>query len=485
MRIPTYCLLALAAAVALAPAAGAQFGNRPDDMHIHQIGYPSPGSRVALTFDVTAAPGPNLGYQAAVSQGWRGGVQLPGGQVPLTPDSFFFVTAQNLLPSIFTGFGGKLDAQGRATASITVPPIPALDSVALYMAFVVYDTTGVRGISRAHKFQILDRPQTAACGNTPSTGIEVVDLDGKSIVKSIPVGAGFAQSPFYDLSLRHILVSTWAGLFHQIDIHTNSVLQSFQFSSGVNNMVGGTTAMTTSGERAFVCNASSTAPSVVEVDLATFREVKNHLFPVGMGRCAGIAVRPFSSEALVTCFISTTSAIYQFDVESGAIATVAALNTVDNPQDAVWRPQGDYVFVAQNGSATSTFPPAVLAYDATQGYRLARTIPIGTTMPGPAGIAMAPDGTYLYADSVAHNSVTKVDTDPASPGFLTVIKTIPFPAGWTSGGWMIRNYDGSKVYALLSTGLGELDTATDQFSSIVVPTTSAAAIMSARHRQDL
>ena len=476
-----FCLWFLVLLVAVSMAS-TQWGTRPDDMHIDQIGYPSPGSPLSLTFRVTGNPGPNLGYQAAMSQGWRG-IPIPGGVVPLDPDAFFFLTATNALPGIFSGFAGKLNPLGIATGAINIPPIPALNGLAMYMAFVIYDTKGVQGISRAHEFQILDRPQTAVCGNTPLNNIEVVDLDGKTIVKAIPVGS-FAQAPFYDLSCNHIIATTWAGWTIKVDALTNQMLSTIQLSG--NSCVGGAAVMTSKGERYFVCNANAATPSICEIDAATFKEVNNHLFPTNQERPAGMAPRPFSSEALVTCFLSTTGAIYKFDVETGAVATVVPPGTIDNPQDAVWRPQGDLVFVAENGSATSTLAttPMVWAFDSN--FQLKKKIKVGVNMPSAAGIAMSPDGTFFYCDAMGDTNIAKVDCDPVSPGFGTVIKNIPIPGGLTSGGWMGRNYDGTKVYALLTTGLGEIDTVTDKFSTTIVPTTTGAAIFNVRHhRQDL
>ncbi len=477
-----FCLSILVVLVA-ASLATTQWGTRPDDMHIDQVGYPSPGSPVSLTFRVTGNPGPNLGYQAAMSQGWRG-IPIPGGVVPLDPDAFFFLTATNSLPAVFSGFAGKLNPLGIASGAINIPPFPALNGTSLYMAFVIYDTKGkVQGISRAHKFQILDRPQTAVCGNTPLNNIEVVDLDGKTIVKAIPVGS-FAQAPYYDLSCKHIIATTWAGWSYRIDTLTNQIVNTVQITG--NSCVGGAAVMTSKGERYFVCNTNAATPSICEIDSASFKEVKNHLFPVNQERPAGLAPRPFSSEALVTCFLSTTGAIYKFDVESGAVATVVAPGTIDNPQDAVWRPQGDLVFVCEYGSATSTIAttPTIWAFDSN--FQLKRKIKVGLKMPAAAGIAMAPDGSYFYCDVSGDSNIAKVDCDPASPGFGSVIKNIPIPGGFTSGGWMGRNYDGSKAYALLTTGLGELNTVTDKFSTSIIPTTSGAAIFNVRHhRQDL
>ena len=484
MRTKIPCLLAVALLLAITPAAFAQWGTRPNDMHVYQNGYPTPGSQVPLTFRVTRNPGPNLFYQAAVSQGWRG-IPIPGGLLPLEPDSFFFLSASGVLPQIFSGFGGQLDAQGIAQGSITIPAVPALDGFQLYIAFVVYDGNGkIQGISRAHKLQVLTRPQTAVCGNTPANNIEVVDLDAKTIVKAIPTGS-FTQAPFYDLNCRHIYATTWAGLINQIDTQTNTILASFQFSTGVNSCVGGTTAMTSQGERIFVCNANASTPSIVEADPLTFKEVKNHTFPVSGAQPAGIAVRPFNSEAMITCFL-TTGNLFKFDIETGAVTSLFPVNgSIDNPQDAVWRPQGDYVFVCEYGGTTSTVTPALWVYDSN--FTLVRKVSVTASKPGAAGIAMSPDGTYLYCD-VDHGgspALAKVDTDPTSPGFLTVIKNIPFVVGWSSGGWMCRNYDGSKAYALLSNGLGELDTRTDTFSTTIVPTSAQPSIFNVRHRQDL
>jgi len=455
-------------------------------MHIDQFGFPVPGIPVQLFFRVTDQNLATLNYQAAVSQGWRPGIPLPGGVIPLAFDNFFVLSAQNALPGVFGGFGGKLK-NGMAQGSITLPPIPLLTGFSLWMAYIVYDQTGIRGISRAHKFQVFSSPQTAVAGNTPTNGIEVLDLDGRTILTSVMVGS-FAQSPFYSMKGDYIFSPTWAGLLNKVDVNTNAIVNTLQFSTGVNNCVGGTTAMVTRTggvvERGFVCNASSALPSVVEFDPVAMTEVQNHALPIA-GRPAGIAVRPFTEDALITCFL-TAGNLLHLDLKTGTVSSILpAIGVIDNPQDAVWRPQGDWCFVAEYGGTASTIKPTIWAVKSD--FTTYRKFIVGTTMPGAAGIAMAPDGSYFYCDVANGTSprAVKVDADPTSAGFGSVIGGTTYPAGWTSGGWMCRNYDGTKAYVLLSNGLGELDTRTGTFNSTIIPTTAQAAIFNVRQRQDL
>lgn len=486
MQRKTVCLLALAFALAVTPSAVAQLGTHPNDMHIDQFGYPVPGVPVQLFFRVTDQNLASLNYQAAVSQGWQPGIPVPGGVVPLAFDTFFLLSVQNLLPGVFSGFGGKLQ-NGMAQGSITLPPSPLLTGFSLWMSYIVYDQTGIKGISRAHKFQVFSSPQTAVAGNTPTGGIEVLDLDGRAILTSVMVGS-FAQAPFYDLKGDYIFSATWGGLLNKVDITTNTVVKTLQFSTGVNNCVGGTTAMVTrtagTVERGFVCNAQSAIPSVVEFDPVAMTEIKNHSLPA-VGRAAGISVRPFSEDALITCFL-TAGNLLHMDLKSGTVNSILpSIGLIDNPQDAVWRPQGDWCFVAEYGGTANPGKPTIWAMN--QDFKTYRKFVVGTTMPGAAGISMAPDGSYFYCDvdNGGKPVAVKVDANPTSSGFGTVIGSSLYPSGWASGGWMCRNYDGTKAYVLLTTGIGELDTRTGKFNTTIIPTTTQAAIFNVRQRQDL
>lgn len=62
----------------------------------------------------------------------------PGWFLPVVPDTL--TSTAPLLPTIFAGFSGVLDASGAATAKINVPRVAALAGTAIHVTGVVYDS---------------------------------------------------------------------------------------------------------------------------------------------------------------------------------------------------------------------------------------------------------------------------------------------------------------------------------------------------------
>ncbi len=106
---------------------------------------PRVGQRATIDVQSTGAAGEP--YVLAASLSTISGFPLPGQRrFPLDPDGLFFVTAQNKLPAVFTGFQGTLDDAGRASAAIVVPPFPKLAGVALQVAGLVFHPLARGGI---------------------------------------------------------------------------------------------------------------------------------------------------------------------------------------------------------------------------------------------------------------------------------------------------------------------------------------------------
>jgi len=116
--------------------------------HLPQLGS-------QLWLHLTHAQKPGVNYQMALSLTNIVGIPIPGvGKIPLDPDPLFFLTIQNLLPTVFMKFSGTLDSNGRATGVVNIPPIPGLVGVVFNAAAVLYDTTGIVYISNGRSFGI-------------------------------------------------------------------------------------------------------------------------------------------------------------------------------------------------------------------------------------------------------------------------------------------------------------------------------------------
>ena len=115
--------------------------------------------RIGTTFplDLTAVLDPGRGFVTALSTtDIQPGIPVGRRFIPLTPDSMFFITAQNMLPVVFQNFTGVLGASGTAQARIVIPNLPVLVNLKLYAAFVTYPgATGVHTISNPFTFTIM------------------------------------------------------------------------------------------------------------------------------------------------------------------------------------------------------------------------------------------------------------------------------------------------------------------------------------------
>ncbi|MBN2489818.1 MAG: hypothetical protein JXQ29_03090 [Planctomycetes bacterium] len=106
----------------------------------------APRLGTAFPLDISALADAGKSYVLGLSMtGIQPGIALQNRFLPLVPDSLFFVTVQNLVPSLFRGFQGVLDGSGMARASLVIPNAPALVNLALHAAFVTW--TGTAGLS--------------------------------------------------------------------------------------------------------------------------------------------------------------------------------------------------------------------------------------------------------------------------------------------------------------------------------------------------
>ena len=115
--------------------------------------------RIGTTYplDISAVADANRFYLLALGMtGIQPGIPVQNRFIPIVPDSLFFLTVQNLLPSIFPGFQGTLDGSGAAQASVVIPNAPALVNLALHGTFVTYPgPSGLNTISNPFTFTIL------------------------------------------------------------------------------------------------------------------------------------------------------------------------------------------------------------------------------------------------------------------------------------------------------------------------------------------
>lgn len=128
--------------------------NRSGDFEIYSARYTGlsyeglPEIGMPLRFNLTHAGRATQRYQVAMSLSNASGISLPGVRtIPLDFDDLFILTALNQAPTVFENYAGTLDANGEATATFHVPPIPALVGVTFHTAFVTVDQAAVTYVS--------------------------------------------------------------------------------------------------------------------------------------------------------------------------------------------------------------------------------------------------------------------------------------------------------------------------------------------------
>jgi hypothetical protein len=117
-------------------------------------GTTRPGGAVSL--NLTASDDVRLPYQVGSSLG-TGPIPIDTRQIALSPDGLLWISAGGWWPSVFSGYGGVIDAKGQARAAINIPPDNRLIGVRLHTAFVTLDPqapSGIRSISNTFSFPI-------------------------------------------------------------------------------------------------------------------------------------------------------------------------------------------------------------------------------------------------------------------------------------------------------------------------------------------
>ena len=125
---------------------------KTQDIQLVLSGSPNPGGTVTL--DMFAPTDANLPYQLGSSLG-TGPIPIGNRQLDLSPDNLLVITTGNLLPAVFVGYAGILDASGKAKASINIPSLPALVGVRIYSAFVTIDAGSLFGIKSISPTELL------------------------------------------------------------------------------------------------------------------------------------------------------------------------------------------------------------------------------------------------------------------------------------------------------------------------------------------
>jgi len=116
-------------------------------------GNPRIGTTYAIPLSATSEGG--KAYVTAVTMsGLSAFVPIGRRYVPLSPDTLFFITVANLLPSIFQNMQGVLSSSGAGQVNVAIPNASGLVGLMLDGCYITYDAGGMRAISNPWGFLI-------------------------------------------------------------------------------------------------------------------------------------------------------------------------------------------------------------------------------------------------------------------------------------------------------------------------------------------
>jgi len=122
-------------------------------------GTGKPGSTVQVSVASRKAADAGKAYRLVASFGYTNGIKFANGEyLDLNLDILFFLTANNLLPTVFQNFAGVLDSCGEASAAVQIPGgLPPGLGIPIYVSGIVIDPFapgGVSTVANTHWFVI-------------------------------------------------------------------------------------------------------------------------------------------------------------------------------------------------------------------------------------------------------------------------------------------------------------------------------------------
>ena len=232
-----------------------------------------------------------------------------------------------------------------------------------------------------------------------------------TVVATVPVGifpTGIAITPNGGFAY---VTNTSSSTISVIDTATNTVVTAIPVSFPF------MLALASSGNLGYVTHGAL-VNGVTVINTATNSVVTNIPVPVDVALSA--AVTPNGAFVYVTCFSSSTgSKLAVLDTATNTVVALVPLPAGTFSQAVAITPNGAFAYVANNGSSHccggGVVAGSVSVIDTASNSEIA-TVPVGS----PLGIAVTPDGAFVYVTNINDNTVSVMST-----ATNTVVATVP------------------------------------------------------------
>ncbi len=299
--------------------------------------------------------------------------------------------------------------------------------------------------------------QNAYITNYHDNTVSVISTASNTVTATIPVGfAPFGVAVTSDGSEVYV-ANTGDNTVSVIDTASNTVTATIP----VGTLPVGV-AVTPDGSKVYVADDASDTVSVIDTASNTVAAT----IPVGTGPI-GVAITPDGSTAYVTNRDADTVSV--IDTASNTVITgpTFPISVGVQPYGVAVTPDGSAVYVADSGGASQASRFSYVQVIATANNRVTASIPVGPVPvgelggPGPAGVAITPDGSKVYVTGVRLNVVFVISTASNTVTATIPVGTLPYGVAVTS--------DGSKVYVanLLSNTVSVTDTASNTVAATI------------------
>ncbi len=215
---------------------------------------------------------------------------------------------------------------------------------------------------------------------------------------------------------------------------------------------------TSSGTGAlFVATQGDSSVSSFSIDLSTGLLTANGAeVPTG-GAASAMLLAPDGTELFIAN--SATNNISAYTVKSdGTLAAASGTSSTGmTPLNMAMDAAGHFLFVANQGSqidpasgTVSVFAVQGTTLTAVAGSPFPAAAPGAPTGPGPAGLAVTPDGKFLYVANQFDSTVTKFSVDASgvlTQGPVVAVGTTPATAAVTSDGGFLYVGNASTISA--------------------------------------